>query len=130
MCNRSSFASTRQPAEFVTGHALQIACRERGAVGICERGYTTQKAPMFEYPNANHVRGDAPFIAQRSGGLTQLFCSQKFPKTRKDDEALARFLEGADFSRKQRERIIHPFDRLSASFTFAYTADFDGDIVF
>ena len=91
VCNRSPCASTRQPAEFLTGHALQIACRERGAVGICARGYAPQKTLVFEDQRATYVRGDAPFIARRSGGLTKLFVHRRFPEMRKDGEALHDF---------------------------------------
>ena len=61
MCNHNSGASTRQPAEFLTGHALQIAPKKRGVVGICARGYAPQKTPIFKDQRANYMRGDAPF---------------------------------------------------------------------
>ena len=61
--NRSSCASTKQPAESLTGHALQIARRERDAVGIYAKGYAPQKAPIFEDQRATCMPRDAPFIA-------------------------------------------------------------------
>ena len=95
LCNRSPCASTRQSAEFLTGHALQIACRERGVVGICARGYAPQKIPLFEDQRATYVRGDAPFIARRSGRLTKLFCSQKISRNEKRRRSAAQIFEGA-----------------------------------
>ena len=70
---------SRIPIEY----ALQIARRKRGAVSICARGYAPQRTFVFKDQRATYVRGDAPFIAQRSGGLTKLFCSQKFCKNKK-----------------------------------------------
>ena len=55
---------SRIPIEY----ALQIARRKRGAVGICARGYAPQRTFVFKDQRATYVRGDAPFIAQRSGG--------------------------------------------------------------
>ena len=46
------------------------------------------------------MQGDAPFMAWRSGRLTQLFYSQNFPKMRKDGEALPNFVGGAHLKRK------------------------------
>ena len=89
MCNRSSYASIRQPAEFLTAHTLQITHRERGAEGICSTGYAPQKTPVFEDQKATYVQGDAPSITRRSGGLTQLFCSQKFSKNEKRRQSAA-----------------------------------------
>ena len=83
VCNRSPCVSTRQPDEFLTRNALQIACRERGAVGISARDYAPQKTLAFEDQRATYVRGDAPFITRRSGGLTKLFCSQKISRNEK-----------------------------------------------
>ena len=94
MCNHNFFASTRQPAEFLTGHFLQIARREQGAVGICARDSAPQKPPIFEDQRSTYVLGDAPFIARRSGGLTQLSCSQKFSKNEKRRRSTAQFYRG------------------------------------
>ena len=55
MCNRSSYASTSQPAEFLIENALKIARRERGAAGICEKNYASQKTLIFEEQRANYV---------------------------------------------------------------------------
>ena len=95
VCNRSPCASIKQPAEFLTGHALQIACRERGVVGICARGYAPQNTPIFEDQKATYVRGDAPFIARRSGRLKKLFCSQKISRNEKRRRSAAQNFEGA-----------------------------------
>ena len=94
VCDRIPFASTRQPADFLTGLTLQIACRERGAVGICARGYAPQKTFKFEYQRATYVWGDPPFIAGRSGGLTQLFCSQKISRNEKRRRRAAQIFRG------------------------------------
>ena len=94
VCNRSSCASTRQPTEFLIEHALQIACRERGVVDVCARDYAPQKTLIFEDQRATYVWGDAPFIAQRSGRLTQLFCSQKFSKNEKRQRSAAQIFRG------------------------------------
>ena len=92
LCNRRAIvpcASARQSAEFLTEHALQIACGERGVVGICAKGYTPQKTPIFKDQRATYVRGDAPFIARRSGRLTKLFCSQKISRNKKRRRSVA-----------------------------------------
>ena len=101
VCNRSPCSSTRQPAEFLTGHALQIVCRERRAVGICARGYAPQKTLAFEDQRATYVWGDAPFISRRSGGLTKLFCSQKISKNEKRQRSAAQIIRGRWFKQKK-----------------------------
>ena len=55
----------------------------RGAVGIYARGYACKGHLYSKDQRATYVRGDASFIAQRSGGLTKWFCSQKFSKNKK-----------------------------------------------
>ena len=94
VCNHSSFVFTRQPVEFTTGHALQIACREQGAADMCARGYALQKTPIIEDQRATYVRGDAHFLARRFGGLTKLFYSQKFAKIERRQQSTAQFFRG------------------------------------
>ena len=113
VCNRSSCASIRQPAEFLTGHALQIACRERGAVGICARSYAPQKIFTFEDQRATYVRGDAPSVAGSLVDWRSCLTHRNFPETAKDGEALPKILEGATI---YIEKIsVHIFGSLSDS---------------
>ena len=83
VCGRSSCVFIKQPAEIPTRHALQIACRERGAVSICARGYIPQKTLTVEDQRATYMQGEALSKAWRSGRLAQLSCSQKFSRNSK-----------------------------------------------
>ena len=89
-----------------------------------ELTWIVQSQFLCVYKAATYVRGDAPFIAPRSGGLKQVFLLTEIFKV------LSKFLGGADLSRRQRERVFQPFERLSVSFILASIAEFDGDVVF
>ena len=112
-------------SEFLTGHALQIARRERGAVGHLCRGLRPTKGTLIsEDQRATYVRGDSPSTAQRPGGLTQLFCSQEvFRKWEKITvwSAAQIFSGAAGLSRKQRERVFLPVKRFGATYIVNYS---------
>lgn len=46
------------------------------------------------------MQGDALTIAWSSGRLTQVFCSRKYPKAKKDGEALRKFSGGEALNQK------------------------------
>ena len=94
VCDRSSCVFIMQPAEFLTGHTLQIARRKGGPVGIGARGHAPQRSPTFVDSRATYVRGDAPSIAHRSGELTQLFCLRVFSKNEKRWRSAAKIFRG------------------------------------
>ena len=82
-------------------------------VGICARGYAPQKIPLFEDQRATYVRGDASFIAQRSGRLTKLFCSQKICRNEKRQRSAAQIFEGGTDLRRNNASVFS--SRLSDS---------------
>ena len=64
VCNRSSCASIRQPAEFLAGHALQIACRERGVAGVCaSKGLRPTKYTYIRRPKGSLCAGRCPIYS-------------------------------------------------------------------
>ena len=83
LCNRSPYASTRQSGEFLTGHALQIACRERGAVGICARGYA-HKRHLHSKTKGQLMCGMMPHYSPEAWRNDEVVLStEKFQKRKK-----------------------------------------------